>query len=136
LHSTKFAGSAGTPGVSLKYGTATPMGTMLASAESCAARLATSACDVASCKACASMSALRAMNYARKGGAMAGNWPYDRFTGDNARSHHDSGSSGNDAPSDVGGDYSSSGGDVGRSDFGGGGDVGGGDFGGGGGGDV
>ena len=63
------------------------------------------------------------------GGAMAGNWLYDRFTGDNGRSHHDSSSSVNDAPSDVGGDYSSSGGDVGGSDFGGGG----GDFGGGGG---
>ncbi len=67
------------------------------------------------------------------GGAMAGNWLYDRFTGDNARSPHDSNSGANDAPSDVGGDYSSSGGDVGGSDFGGGGDVGGGDFGGGGG---
>ena len=67
------------------------------------------------------------------GGAMAGNWLYDRFTGDNGRSHHDSNSAANDAPSDVGGDYSSSGGDVGGSDFGGGGDVGGGDFGGGGG---
>ncbi len=68
------------------------------------------------------------------GGAMAGNWLYDRFTGDNSRSHHDGGSSVNDAPSDVGGDYSSSGGDVdsgsGGGDFGGGG---GGDFGGGGG---
>lgn len=64
------------------------------------------------------------------GGAMAGNWLYDRFTGDNhAHSHHDSGSSLSDGPSDVGGDYSSSGGDVGGSDFGGGG----GDFGGGGG---
>ena len=62
------------------------------------------------------------------GGAMAGSWLYDRFTGDNARSH-DSSSSVSDAPSDVGGDYSSSGGDVGGSDFGGGGD----DFGGGGG---
>ena len=60
------------------------------------------------------------------GGAMAGNWLYDRFTGDNARSPHDSGSSANEAPSDVGGDYSSSGGDVGGGDFGGGGDGGGG----------
>ncbi len=55
------------------------------------------------------------------GGAMAGSWLYDRFTGDNARSH-DSSSSVNDTPSDVGGDYSSSGGgDVGGGDFGGGG---------------
>ena len=70
------------------------------------------------------------------GGAMAGNWLYDRFTGDNGRSHNDSSSSVNDAPSDVGGDYSSSGGDGGGSDFGGGGGDfggGGGDFGGGGG---
>jgi hypothetical protein len=59
------------------------------------------------------------------GGAMAGHWLYDRFFGDNSHSHH--GTSGMDAPSDVGGDYSSSGGDVGGSDFGGG------DFGGGGG---
>ncbi|MBI3415433.1 MAG: TPM domain-containing protein [Verrucomicrobia bacterium] len=72
------------------------------------------------------------------GGAMAGNWLYDRFFGN----HHDSGdtwaSSAADAPaSDVGGDFASSGGDVdsgssfGSSDFDGGTDSGG-DFGGGG----
>ncbi len=68
------------------------------------------------------------------GGAIAGSWLYDRFTS-NAHANDNVPPIQGGAPSDVGGDFSSSGGDVG--DFGSsGGDIGGGDFGGGGGGDV
>ena len=71
------------------------------------------------------------------GGAMAGNWLYDRFFGGNSHSGDNWNSASADAPpSDVGSDFASSGGDVfdnsssassdsdsGGGDFGGGGDA-------------